>query len=105
MFPFPSLVDLDNMSKGQKLSFLATAIPVVLLLRFAVQLYQARMKFRRLRSQGIVCLLFRRNNLKLTSPANRASLPTIGSFSHCDPILQRLGLRRQFHPDLWLLHE
>lgn len=57
MFPFFLRLKLDGFGKGETLSLLAITIAVVLSLRFTVQLYQARMKFRRLQSRGIVCFL------------------------------------------------
>jgi hypothetical protein len=57
MFPFPLSPKHGDLGKGQKLSLLAITIVAVLVLRFTVQLCQARMKFRRLQSQGIVRLL------------------------------------------------
>lgn len=57
MFPFFLRLKLDGFGKGETLSLFAITIAVVLSLRFTVQLYQARMKFRRLQSRGIVCFL------------------------------------------------
>lgn len=52
--PFLLPIRLDDLDKGEKLSVLAITIVVVLVLQFIVKLYQARMKFRRLQSRGIV---------------------------------------------------
>ncbi|OGM48835.1 hypothetical protein ABOM_003010 [Aspergillus bombycis] len=50
---FVSLVELHDCSNGLKLLKLAGAILAISLLLFMIKLYQARMKFRRLKSQGI----------------------------------------------------
>lgn len=57
MLPFPLPLKLGGLSKGEKLSLLGMTIVAILALRFTVQLYQARIKFKRLQSQGIVRLL------------------------------------------------
>ena len=57
MFSFPLLPKHGDLGKGQKLPLLAIAIVAVLVLRFTVHLCQARMKFRRLQSQGVVRFL------------------------------------------------
>lgn len=55
MFPFRLPLKLGDLGKGERFSVVAITIVVVLVLQFTVQLYQARMKFRRLQSRGIVC--------------------------------------------------
>lgn len=54
MSPFLLPIKLGDLGKGEKLSVLAITIVMVLVLQFTMQLYQARMKFRRLQSRGIV---------------------------------------------------
>ena len=60
MLPFLLSPRLSDLGKGQRMSLLTIMVVAVLVFRFTVQLYQARMKFRRLQSQGIVHLLSHR---------------------------------------------
>lgn len=62
-----ALVELQNGNNWSKLGWLAAAILAVWLPLYMIKLYQARMKFRRLKSRGIVCLFkFYASNHDLT---------------------------------------
>jgi hypothetical protein len=87
----PSLVGIS--ASGNPLLLFCLAVLTALGLWFAMNLYRARMKFRRLRARGIVFLsLWSESSYILTLLADIASFYALGPSSHCCPVLPGLGI-------------